>query len=75
MHFGTFFAVQRGPHRKKPRAPRMIAPLASASSGLTARQRCGAFCIDQEQARHRSLAFFINSKPRQSQRRYCARAG
>jgi hypothetical protein len=43
MHFCAIFAAQSGPHRKNPPLPSMIAPSTPPSSGLTMRQRCGAF--------------------------------
>jgi hypothetical protein len=57
--FARFSASQRAPHRKIGGATPTIG-LRAASSGLTMRQRGGAFCIDPEQA----PAPFMISKPR-----------
>jgi hypothetical protein len=62
-HFRKVFTPHRAQRRLLGRIGSSIVRHRDARSGLTMRQRAGAFCVDPEQPRG-LVAIFINSKPR-----------
>jgi hypothetical protein len=61
--FSESFRASRAVARRFRWNDRRIVAQQDAGSGLTIRQRAGAFCIDPERPRA-AMAIFINSKPR-----------